>query len=284
MGPTRPSWIKSWMRMLDAGCWIPHPGRVCWPAVWPVRPPAEQRDPAFRWGLAWSARCCAVGTTGAVPGDLLADAWLLGRLGSSTPPSPSSFAPTPSLACVCTVLGGGTLGQSLLPDDAIRGHAKLAGTLVPATALTHRTGRESEQPLSTPVTAAAADWWMGGRHREWPRGLWMVDGPAACLSAPMVPPRAAMEPCLVFLRPTAHGSGWLLPIDKYQRHPAHIVMSLPLHHHPPPLDEPDFFSTLLDNDTTFSHSSSFLRPSHPHPSPFTINTHVDSMIFPVLSR
>lgn len=188
MGPTRPSWIKSWMRMLDAGCWIPHPGRVCWPAVWPVRPPAEQRDPAFRWGLAWSARCCAVGTTGAVPGDLLADAWLLGRLGSSTPPSPSSFAPTPSLACVCTVLGGGTLGQSLLPDDAIRGHAKLAGTLVPATALTHRTGRESEQPLSTPVTAAAADWWMGGRHREWPRGLWMVDGPAACLSAPMVPP------------------------------------------------------------------------------------------------
>lgn len=182
MGPTRPSWIKSWMRMLDAGSLILGgcAGLRCDLC-------ARQPSSAIQhFGGALRGVLGAVQWGPLVPGDLLADAWLLGRLGSGTPPSPSSFAPTPSLACVCTVLGGGTLGQSLLPDDAIRGHAKLAGTLVPATALTHRTGRESEQPLSTPVTAAAADWWMGGRHREWPRGLWMVDGPAACLSAPMV--------------------------------------------------------------------------------------------------
>lgn len=142
---------------------------------------------------------------------------------------------------VCTVLGGGALGQSLLPDDAIRGQRKLGGTLVPATALTHRTGRESEQPLSTPVTDAAADWWMGGRHREWPSGWGMVDGPAACLSAPRSmppPPPRAMEPCLVFLRPTAHTaqagcyqSTNINDIQPTSSCPSHFTTTLP------PLDE-----------------------------------------------
>jgi len=41
------------------------------------------------------------------PGDLLADAWLLGRLGSGTPPSPSSFPPFSWVQS-----WGGALGQS----------------------------------------------------------------------------------------------------------------------------------------------------------------------------
>lgn len=168
-----------------------------------------------------------------------ATSWLmLGCLGAlAVAPLPRLPPSLPLLhSPVCTVLGGGALGQSLLPDDAIRGHASWPVPWYLPLALTHRTGRESEQPLSTPVTDAAADWWMGGRHREWPRGLWMARLLVFLLHGPC-PPRA-MEPCLVFATHGPHGSGWLLPIDKYQRHPAHIVMSLPLHHHPPPPRRP----------------------------------------------